>query len=147
MLKGIPATLTPDLLWTLAAMGHGDTLTVVDANYPAHSTHKRVVTIAGTPLVQLVQDVATFFPLDDFVEPAAFRMTPDGDPDFVADVHREVKGALTRAGAQDIVLAPLERSAFYAAARESFAVVATTDVVAFGCFLFTKGVVTAAADA
>ena len=98
MLKGIPATLTPDLLWTIAAMGHGDTLAVVDANYPAHSLHKRVVTIAGTPLVQLVEAVATLFPLDDFVEPAAFRMTPDGDPDFVADVHREVKGALSRAG-------------------------------------------------
>ena len=52
MLKGIPATLTPDLLWTIAAMGHVDTLAVVDANYPAHSLHKRVVTIAGTPLVQ-----------------------------------------------------------------------------------------------
>jgi L-fucose mutarotase len=147
MLKGIPATLTPDLLWTIAAMGHGDTLAVVDANYPAHSLHKRVVMIAGTPLVQLVEDIATFFPLDDFVEPAAFRMTPDGNPDFVADVHREVNGALVRAGARDIVVAPLGRSAFYAAARESFAVVATTDVVAFGCFLLTKGVVTAPADA
>ena len=92
-----------------------------------------------------MQAVATLFPLDDFVEPAAFRMTPDGDPDFLADVHREVKGALSRAGAGDIVLALLERSAFYAAARESFAVVATTDVVAFGCFLLTKGVVTATA--
>ena len=147
MLKGIPATLTPDLLWTLAAMGHGDALTVVDANYPAHSLHKRVVTIAGTPLVQLVEDIATFFPLDTFVQPAVFRMTPDGDPDFVAEVHRDVEAALVRAAARDIVLAPLERIAFYAAARESFAVVATTDVVAFGCFVLTKGVVTAAAEA
>ena len=141
MLRGIPATLTPDLLWTLAAMGHGDTLAVVDANYPAHSLHERVVTVAGTPLVQLVRDVAAFFPLDDFVEPAAFRMTPDGDPDFVADVHRDVRAALVQAESRDVVVAPLERTAFYAAARKSFAVVATTDVVAFGCFLLTKGVV------
>jgi hypothetical protein len=79
------------------------------------------VTIAGTPLVQLVEAVATLFLLDDFVEPAAFRMTPDGDPAFVADVHREVKGALMRVGARDIVVAPLERAASYVAARESFA--------------------------
>jgi L-fucose mutarotase len=146
VLKGIPATLTPDLLWTLAAMGHGDTLTLVDANYPAHSLHKRVVTVAGTPLVQLVRDVAAFFPLDHFTEPAAFRMTPDGDPDFVADVHREVQAALRQSESRDVEVAPLERTAFYSAARDSFAVVATTDAVAFGCFLLTKGVVGPAAD-
>ena len=32
MLKGLPAVLTPDLLWALSAMGHGDVLAVVDAN-------------------------------------------------------------------------------------------------------------------
>jgi L-fucose mutarotase len=142
VLKGIPATLTPDLLWAIAAMGHGDKLAVVDANYPAHALHERVVTIAGTPLARVVRDIATFFPLDDFVDPAAFRMTPDGDPDHLADVHREVRDVLVAAESRDLSVAPLERTAFYAAARESFAVVATTDVVAFGCFLLTKGVVT-----
>ena len=35
MLKSIDPILTPDLLWLLAAMGHGDDLVFVDANHPA----------------------------------------------------------------------------------------------------------------
>ncbi|MEY9127711.1 L-fucose mutarotase/ribose pyranase (RbsD/FucU family) [Bradyrhizobium yuanmingense] len=34
MLKSIDPILTPDLLWLLAAMGHGDDLVFVDANHP-----------------------------------------------------------------------------------------------------------------
>ena len=37
MLKSIDPLLGPDLLYVLQAMGHGDELTIVDANYPAQS--------------------------------------------------------------------------------------------------------------
>ena len=37
MLKNISPVLTPDLLYLLRAMGHGDQITIVDANYPATS--------------------------------------------------------------------------------------------------------------
>jgi hypothetical protein len=37
MLKGIHPLLPPDLLHALAAMGHGDEIGVVDANFPAAS--------------------------------------------------------------------------------------------------------------
>jgi L-fucose mutarotase len=42
---------------------------------------------------------------------------------------------------REILLAPLERTAFYAQARRAFAAVATTDTAPFACFLLTKGVV------
>jgi L-fucose mutarotase len=35
MLKGIDPLLTPELLWVLAAMGHGDDIALVDSNHPA----------------------------------------------------------------------------------------------------------------
>src|SRR5439155_4723760 len=35
VLKSIDPILTPDLLWPLASMGHGDDLVFVDANHPA----------------------------------------------------------------------------------------------------------------
>jgi L-fucose mutarotase len=34
MLKTIPPILGPDLLHAMAAMGHGDDLALVDANFP-----------------------------------------------------------------------------------------------------------------
>jgi L-fucose mutarotase/ribose pyranase (RbsD/FucU family) len=99
------------------------------------------VTIAGTPLVQLGEAVAILFLLDDFVESAAFRMTPDGDPAFVADVHREVKGALMRVGrgtSSWLLWSGLRLTSLLGRASP---VVATTDVAAFGCFLLTNGAV------
>ena len=38
MLKGINPLMTPELLTALARMGHGDTIAVVDSNYPAYAT-------------------------------------------------------------------------------------------------------------
>ena len=41
MLKSIPPILGPDLLAILRAMGHGDEITIVDANFPADSPRTR----------------------------------------------------------------------------------------------------------
>ena len=38
MLKGINPLMTPEPLTALARMGHGDTIAVVDSNYPAYAT-------------------------------------------------------------------------------------------------------------
>ena len=35
MLRGIPPVLTPDLLAAMGRMGHGDTMVVCDAHFPA----------------------------------------------------------------------------------------------------------------
>jgi L-fucose mutarotase len=35
MLKRLPPLISPDLLHTLASMGHGDELALVDAHFPA----------------------------------------------------------------------------------------------------------------
>lgn len=37
MLKHVPSFMDAELLWVLAAMGHGDELVVVDRNFPAQS--------------------------------------------------------------------------------------------------------------
>ena len=35
MLKNISSVISPDLLWLLASMGHGDDLVLVDRNFPS----------------------------------------------------------------------------------------------------------------
>ena len=47
MLKGLDPLLPPDLLHALAAMGHGDELALVDRNYPATSTSRRLIRLDG----------------------------------------------------------------------------------------------------
>ena len=43
MLKGIPPLLSPELLHTIAAMGHGDEIVLADGNYPSASHADRLV--------------------------------------------------------------------------------------------------------
>ena len=50
MLKNIDPVLSPELLSTLRAMGHGDELAIVDANYPAVSSGGPVIRWTGWPL-------------------------------------------------------------------------------------------------
>lgn len=141
MLKSIPPALTPDLLWTLAAMGHGDRIAIVDRNYPAHSLHSRVHMLAGLDTVQAVSSITALMPVDDFVKPAAFWMSPDGKPDEEFEVHGLFRDAVEAAEHRSIPFAGLERAEFYSEAKKAFAVVATTDSRPFSCFLIAKGVI------
>ena len=56
MLRGIDPLLGPDLLFVLRAMGHGDEIAVVDANYPATDGAKRLIRAEGTDAVRMVEE-------------------------------------------------------------------------------------------
>jgi L-fucose mutarotase len=141
MLKGIPAVLTPDLLWALSAMGHGDTLAVVDANYPAYALHSRVLPLAGVDITDAVAAIAEVMPVDQAVEPAVFAMAPDGDPGAVIASHVAVGEVLAASEDRAVSVEPVERTAFYGQAKAAFAVVLTGETRSYACFLITKGVV------
>ena len=141
MLKNVPALITPDLLHSLALMGHGDRLAIVDSNYPAGSRHARVHTLFGANTRDATRAILTLLPLDDFVEPAVFRMVPDGDLSFQSESHDELAAELVRAEGRPVRANPVERSPFYELARGAFAVVHTSDSRPFSCFIVTKGVI------
>lgn len=143
MLKAIPPALTPDLLWAIAAMGHGDRLALVNANYPAYSRHGRVIALAGVSLVDALTAILQLMPVDDVVDPPAFRMVPDGQPGDLPAVHRDVQQVLDAAEGRAVRMQALQRMPFFDLAATAFAVVATTDNRPFGCFVITKGVVRA----
>jgi len=141
MLKGIHPSLGVQLLETLAAMGHGDVLAVVDRNYPAMSTSQRVIEMPNTRCDEALEAILTLFPVDDFESPAAWRMGAVGDEETVQPVHAAVQEVLNAAEGRDVELAPVERFDFYSRVKNAFAVVHTTDDRPYGCFLITKGVV------
>ena len=47
MLKDIHHALSPELLKTLAEMGHGDEIILADAHFPGHSVNTRVIRADG----------------------------------------------------------------------------------------------------
>ena len=80
MLLGIDPLLTPDLLMILRAMGHGDEIAIVDANYPAKSNAKRLVRLDGADATQALNAILSVLPLDSFVKAPANCMQVVGKP-------------------------------------------------------------------
>lgn len=141
MLKSLDPLLSPDLLHALAQMGHGDELVVVDRNYPAVSTARRLVRLDGCTLHDAVRAILTVFPIDTFIdEPMATLVVVDR-PEVVPEVQQEVIDLAASVEGREIGVEQVERFAFYERARHAFAVVATTEPRPYGCVILTKGVV------
>jgi L-fucose mutarotase len=136
--------LTPELLYVMAAMGHGDELAVVDANFPAYSvargtTNVRVVPMAGVPLPEAVRAMLSLLPLDEFVDSPVRSMAGDGAPGELPEVQQEVQAVIDVAAGRHWPIGELERFAFYEAARTSYAVVLTGELRFYGNVLIKKG--------
>lgn len=141
MLKGIPGILTADVLYLLAAMGHGDELAIVDRNFPATSTAQRLARLDGADMCSAAQAVFSLFPLDTFVEQPLLRMEVVGAADEIPDVQRDFLAEAERAEERPISMGSLSRDDFYARTRKAFGVISTSEARPYGCFLLVKGVI------
>jgi len=146
MLKNLPAFMTPELLWILAAMGHGDELAVVDRNFPAQSLaygtrSRKLVTLSGMDAPAAIAGILELLPLDGFVQTPVWRMDPVDQPGVALPVHRDVMQACDLAEGRTLTCGVLERHAFYAAAERCFAIVQNSESRPYGCFILKKGVV------
>ena len=140
MLKGIHPLLTPDLLRCLAAMGHGDEVAIVDANFPARRLGAVVIDIAGASAPEVLAAVLTLLPLDTDTVPVAITMQVIGNPDAVPEAVTEFSALLTRhePGAR---IGHLDRMSFYERARGAAAIVRTGELRPYGNVILVKGVV------
>ncbi|MCR5084265.1 MAG: hypothetical protein K6A65_02025 [Succinivibrionaceae bacterium] len=144
MLKGISPLISPGLLHAMARMGHGDTMVLADANFPAHSMGRgiEVVRADGLPITALLTPILSLFPLDH-ASPAArvMQVTPqDRKAGITTPVWDEYRRQLSAAGYQE-PLVEVERFDFYRMSRESFVIVLTGETALYGNLALTKGVV------
>jgi len=141
MLKNIDPLLTPDLLLVLAAMGHGDELVIVDANFPAASTAQRLIRLDGVSATRALQAVLSLLPLDDFVDsPAAVMQVVDA-PGMIPEVVQEFKRIVNAAEGKEIEVAAVERFKFYERTRAAFAVIVTGETRLYGNVILKKGII------
>ena len=138
MLRGIDPLLSPDLLHVLAAMGHGDRIAIVDANFPATALGRRLVPMSGIDATAVLRAVLTLLPIDDFGDDAAVTMAPVEPSAPVPDAVRAFTSALDQHGAAPPT--PIERFRFYELARDAFAIVHTGERRLYGNIILTKGV-------
>lgn len=141
MLKTLDPLLGPELLHVLASMGHGDEIAVVDANFPSAQCARRLVRLDGADAPRVLAAVLSLLPLDTFVDAPLATMAVVGDAAAVPEAVRGFQAVARAAEGRDVKIAALDRQAFYARARDAFAIVQTGETRLYGNVLVRKGVV------
>ena len=145
MLININPILSPELLFILRTMGHGDKLILADANFPADTMNKKVVRLDGVNIPDAAKAILSVLPLDSFLvsqgKPAVCRMEVDEKPQELLESHKEFIKVVKEVSGSNWKVGSIERQAFYEEAKKSFAIVTTTDARPFSCFIMTKGVI------
>jgi L-fucose mutarotase len=146
MLKGIDQRLSAEIVHVLMLMGHGDDLVICDVNHPAatiaaETVYGRLIDMAGCDLPAAAAAILTLMPLDTYVDAPVSRMQVVGKPAASMPVFGRVQLVLNHAEGREVRMQSLERFAFYAAAKQAFAIIRTADSGPYGCFILKKGVV------
>ena len=146
MLKNIDPALNADVLHALRSMGHGDTLAIVDTNFPSDSVARQTVTgkllrIDNVSAPRAMKAVLSVLPLDTPLQPSVGRMEVMGAPDERPTVQQEVQVEIDAAEGKPAPMYGIERFAFYEEAKKAYAVIQTGETRFYGCFLLTKGVI------
>ncbi len=140
MLKGISPLLSPDLLATLARMGHGDEIVLADAHFPAESTHTRVLRADGLKVDALLAAILPLFELDAYVEaPLAMMAAVPGDA-LDPQVEADYRAAIEPEAGAGARIERIDRFAFYDRAAAAYAVVLTGELRKYGNIILKKGV-------
>ncbi|RUT34426.1 ribose ABC transporter [Arsenicitalea aurantiaca] len=140
MLKNIPPLLGPDLLHILRAMGHGDEIAIVDANYPAESAGPEIVRLDGHTATDALDAILTLMPLDDFVDEQAICMQVVGNAGKREPVMEEFDMIIAR-HEEGMKLSSLERFAFYDRVKTAYAIVQTGERRLYGNVILKKGII------
>ena len=140
MLHNIAPILSPDLLYALRAMGHGDEIALVDANFPGTSTGPTCIRADGSTTSEILRAVLSLMPLDTFVDDPALCMQVVGEPDTIPDAVQDFQKIIDATADAPRPIHSLERFAFYDRAATVFAVVQTGERRLYGNIILKKGV-------
>ena len=145
MLININPILSPELLFHLRSMGHGEKIILADANFPANTSNDRVIRLDGVGIKEAASAILSVFPLDSFIVSqggsSALRMEVDDKPEELTETHNEFIEAVKKVSGENWKVGSISRQDFYKEAKKAYCIVTTTDARPFGCFILTKGVI------
>ena len=137
--------LSPELLFHLRSMGHGEKIMLAGANFPANTSNDKVIRLDGVGIKEAVSAILSVFPLDSFIVSQggspALRMEVDNKPDELTETHKEFIEAVKKVSGENWKVGSISRQDFYKEAKKAYCIVTTTDARPFGCFILTKGVI------
>ncbi|HCK18182.1 MAG TPA: ribose ABC transporter [Thalassospira sp.] len=140
MLKSVHPLLNGELLRTLSDMGHGDEIVIADAHFPSMRLSNTVHRYDGVSGGKMLEVVLTHFPLDMYVDSAAFRMQVVEDPKCVPEICAKYQNLIDQFDPGHS-LAVLPRFDFYERARNAYAIIATGERAQYANIILKKGIV------
>ena len=132
--------MSPELLATLAQMGHGDEIVLADAHFPGHTINEWVIRADGLKIPDLLEAILPLFELDSYVEnPLIMMQTVPGDTlDTKVEEKYLEKVKITNPNITSVER--IERFEFYERSKKAFTVVMTGETVKYGNIILKKGV-------
>ena len=140
MLKGIPAAIPPELMKILMEMGHGDEIVLSDANFPSSSCAKRLVRCDGIGIVELLDALMIFFPLDYAVEEPVCIMSVTPVNSYKPEIWESYRACIEKYD-KNTSFEFIDRFLFYERAKAAYAIVATGERARFANIILKKGIV------
>ena len=142
MLLNTPKIIPPELLMLLSEMGHGDELTIGDANFPAHAYSDKIIRMDGHGIPEILDAVLQLIPLDQYVEnPVTLMEIPPTD-DTKAPIWDEYAKVIEKHEERPDVIEHVERFAFYDKVRSgSRFVIMTGESALYANIIIRKGVI------
>ncbi|HDR7600445.1 MULTISPECIES: RbsD/FucU family protein [Bacillus] len=142
MLKGIPKIISPDLMKILLEMGHGDEIVLADGNFPAASCGAKLIRCEGHGVLEVLQAILQFFPLDTYSNHSVSLMkVVKGDP-TTPSIWETYDAVIKKYDTHFDSFEMIDRFAFYERARKAYAIVATSESALYANMILKKGVVT-----
>ncbi|GFO02574.1 L-fucose mutarotase [Plakobranchus ocellatus] len=144
-LRGIPNEISPELLKTLAEMGHGDEIILADAHFPTASicTHgPRHLRADGLGAAVLLRGIMKLLPLDQYVDCPVARMElvpSDQKKNLPTPIWDTYQSILDEAENSKVKIEYVERFAFYDRAKTAFAIVHTGETQQYANIILKKG--------
>lgn len=141
MLKGISPLISPQLLKTLAEMGHGDEIVIGDGNFPAASMNSRCLRCDGHGVNELLNAILQLLPLDTAAESNVTLMAPapgalpQGNP----PIWKEYEKTLANHDPNSKI-AYADRFAFYEQSKKAYATIQSGESALYACVILKKGV-------
>lgn len=147
-LKGIPQIISPELLYALAQMGHGDEIVLADSNFPSSSMCSggaKYISAHGHNIPDLLEAILKLVPLDTYnFNPVLVMDLVNRDKNLGMEppaVWKKYQTICDAAHGEKVNFLPLERFDFYKRAKQAFCIVATSEQAPYGNIIIKKGCV------
>jgi L-fucose mutarotase len=140
MLKGISPLISPELLATLARMGHGDEIVLADAHFPGESHNDFVIRADGLKIADLLEAILLLFELDAYVDNPVIMMAAVKGDKLDPRVEKSYLSIIQKTNPEIKTIHRVMRFDFYNQTAQAFAVVMTGDTAKYGNIILKKGV-------